>query len=125
MPISGKISVLKDALDNNIFPETSSQAVYTEDGKTVQEELNRLEGLIEQNFQNVSNGKSLIAAAITDKGVPSSGDETFKDLSVKIITLDESNEKILSFNYSFENNNPGSGAGIISLKCKSFFQLLQ
>lgn len=119
MPISGKIVVLKDSLDNNIFPETSSQAVYTEDGKTVQEELNRLEGLIDENFQNVSNGKSLIAAAITDKGVPSSGDETFKDLSVKIITLDESNEKILSFNYSFENNDPGSGAGIISLKCKN------
>ena len=35
-------------------------------------------------FQNVSNGKELIASAITDKGVYASDDDTFKDLSDKI-----------------------------------------
>lgn len=35
-------------------------------------------------FQNVSNGKELIASSITDKGVYASGDETFQELSDKI-----------------------------------------
>ena len=35
-------------------------------------------------FQNVSNGKELIASAIADKGVYASGDETFQELSDKI-----------------------------------------
>ena len=35
-------------------------------------------------FQNVSNGKILIASSITDKGVYASGDETFQELSDKI-----------------------------------------
>lgn len=35
-------------------------------------------------FQNVSNGKELIAGAITDKGVYASDDETFQELSNKI-----------------------------------------
>ena len=35
-------------------------------------------------FLNVSNGKALIASAITDKGVYASDDETFQQLSDKI-----------------------------------------
>ena len=35
-------------------------------------------------FQNVSNGKFLIASAITDKGIYASDDETFQELSDKI-----------------------------------------
>lgn len=35
-------------------------------------------------FQSVSNGKNLIAAAITDKGVPATGSDTFTTLANKI-----------------------------------------
>lgn len=35
-------------------------------------------------FQNVSNGKKLIASAITDKGIYASDEETFQELSDKI-----------------------------------------
>lgn len=38
-------------------------------------------------FQNVSNGKTLIASAITDKGVDASEDETFQSLSDKIALI--------------------------------------
>ena len=43
-----------------------------------------LQGQIDDLFQNVSNGKELIASAITDKGVDASKDETFQSLSEKI-----------------------------------------
>lgn len=39
---------------------------------------------VDELFQNVSNGKGLIASAITDKGVYASDDETFQELSDKI-----------------------------------------
>ena len=39
---------------------------------------------VNELFQNVSNGKELIASAITDKGVYASDDETFQELSDKI-----------------------------------------
>ena len=38
-------------------------------------------------FQNVSNGKKLIASAITDKGIYASDEETFQELSDKISSL--------------------------------------
>jgi hypothetical protein len=43
-----------------------------------------LQGQIDELFQNVSNGKELIASAITDKGVNASEEETFQSLSEKI-----------------------------------------
>ena len=43
-----------------------------------------LQNQINELFQNVSNGKTLIASAITDKGIEASGDETFSSLSDKI-----------------------------------------
>lgn len=39
---------------------------------------------VNELFQNVSDGKELIASAITDKGVYASEDETFQELSNKI-----------------------------------------
>ena len=38
-------------------------------------------------FQNVSNGKSLIAGAITDKGIYASDEDTFQELSDKIDSI--------------------------------------
>lgn len=39
---------------------------------------------VDELFQNVSNGKELIASAITDKGIDASEDETFQELYEKI-----------------------------------------
>ncbi|MBE9913369.1 hypothetical protein G8C92_04835 [Paenibacillus donghaensis] len=49
--------------------------------------INRVSGLQDQLdlvFQSVSDGKNAVAAAITDKGVPASGSETFPQLGSKI-----------------------------------------
>lgn len=43
-----------------------------------------LEGVLNELFTNVSNGKNQIATAITDKGVPASGGDTFSLLANKI-----------------------------------------
>ena len=45
---------------------------------------NYVNNKFDEVFQNVSNGKMLIASAITDKGVYASDDETFQELSNKI-----------------------------------------
>lgn len=49
-----------------------------------EEAITELEERIEELFQNVNNGKELIASAIIDKGIDASGDETFQSLSNKI-----------------------------------------
>lgn len=43
-----------------------------------------VEGALSELFQNVSNGKSSIAKAITDKGVPASASDNFNTLANKI-----------------------------------------
>ena len=52
--------------------------------KYVDDTATDLQGQIDELFQNVSNGKELIASAITDKGVDASEEETFQSLSEKI-----------------------------------------
>ena len=43
-----------------------------------------VEGALEELFTSVSDGKTHVAAAITDKGVPASGSDTFSQLADKI-----------------------------------------
>lgn len=43
-----------------------------------------LVGAINENFTSVSNGKSLVASAITDKGVPTASDATFQTMADNI-----------------------------------------
>jgi hypothetical protein len=47
-------------------------------------ELNSILQRLNELFQNVSNGKTLIATAITDKGTSASSSETFESLANKI-----------------------------------------
>ena len=49
-------------------------------------------GAINELFQNVSNGKELIATAITDKGVNTSSDDTFQTMADNINSISTSNE---------------------------------
>lgn len=69
------------------FEEISSQfkdiakEVGTETLKTTAQDV---KGAINEVFQNVSNGKQLIATAITDKGVTTSSDSTFQTMATNI-----------------------------------------
>lgn len=48
---------------------------------------NALSARVDQCFQNVSNGKALVASAITDKGISTSQDATFQQMANNIQSL--------------------------------------
>lgn len=58
-----------------------AKEVGTETLKTTAQDV---KGAINEVFQNVSNGKQLIATAITDKGVATSSDDTFQIIAANI-----------------------------------------
>ena len=70
--------------DGTFNPNTTFQELKTE-SKTVIGALNEV-------FINASNGKSLIAEAITGKGIIAQENETFKNLSIKIKQIKEFKE---------------------------------
>jgi len=53
-----------------------------------------VEGALNELFTSVSNGKSLIATAITDKGIPASGSDTFSQLANKIEQIEVGDYKV-------------------------------
>ena len=68
---------LKDSAGKIVVPKTYASCVYDENGETVEAKLNEV-------FQSVSNGKSLIASAITDKGITTAADATFQTMADNI-----------------------------------------
>lgn len=77
-----------DGLIDNTFPNLTTEdktligAIneINSGNESLQEQINNL-------FQNVSNGKELIASAITDKGINASDEETFQELAEKISSI--------------------------------------
>ena len=53
MPISGFIKSLKDKQGNYIFPETSSEAVYCPDGKTLEDKFTDIDLQLERIFYDI------------------------------------------------------------------------
>lgn len=56
-----------------------------------------LKGAINEVFQNVSNGKQLIATAITDKGITTSSDSTFQTMATNIGNISSKNINVEGF----------------------------
>ena len=71
---------LKDSAGKIVVPKTYASCVYDANGETVEAKLNEV-------FQSVSNGKSLIASAITDKGITTAADATFKTMADNIYSI--------------------------------------
>ena len=61
--------------------QANTAAIGTEELPTT---AKTLKGAIAETFQNVSNGKTLIASAITDKGVATSNTDTFQTMANNI-----------------------------------------
>lgn len=78
----------KDTVDNAVG--TLSSLLTTAKGNTV--------AAINELFTNVSNGKTQIASAITGKGVPASGSDTFAQLSEKIGLIQTTSFGIIDIN---------------------------
>lgn len=74
-----------DGLVDESFPSlTTEDKTLIGAINEINSENESLQNQINELFQNVSNGKELIASAITDKGVDASEEETFQSLSEKI-----------------------------------------
>lgn len=101
--------ILKDTMSGDqLFPATSIDSLYNTDGTkwtppTIPSPLNadqlqgheasyfgtatqytELSSKYDQLFQSVSNGKSLIASAITGKGISTASDATFQQMATNI-----------------------------------------
>ena len=77
-----------------------------------------LKGSIRELFQFVSNGKTLIATAITDMGIETSSDETFQQIADKIrqISGGSSGSKVVGEINNGTINLIGISAGTYTLK---------
>lgn len=53
----------------------------------VNQEIEKINTRIEELFQSVSNGKELLASALTDKGIPTLASESFEEIARKILSL--------------------------------------
>ena len=137
--INGKISILKNYDGEPTFPITSSDAVMDGDASVKEriEDINRqLDDLknnsdsneyatkseLEEVFQSVSNGKSLIAEAITDKGVETSATDTFKAMAQNIEKIQggentpvKTEELISSGNYIRQTHTVGTKMNVESI----------
>ena len=51
------------------------------------QEIEKTNTRIEELFQSVSNGKELLASALTDKGIPTLATESFEQIAQKILSL--------------------------------------
>ena len=87
------VKYLWSKVDMNDYPNNTTLMTVINAIDATKADKEDIEGLatesyvdtrIDELFQNVSNGKELIASAITDKGVYASDDETFQELSNKI-----------------------------------------
>ena len=82
---------LNDAVSNSIkFNELNEQinTIMQDIGtETLPTTAQTLKGAIAETFQNVSSGKTLIASAITDKGVPTSNTDSFQQMATNISSI--------------------------------------
>lgn len=128
--------ILKDTMSGDqLFPATSIDMLYNTDGTkwtppTIPSPLNadqlqgheasyfgtatqytELSSKYDQLFQSVSNGKSLIASAITGKGVSTASDATFQQMATNIGSIQTGHqvyaiEAINCTNSFLQWNNP-------------------
>jgi len=80
-----------------------STAVY--DNTTSGATATNVQDAIDEVFQSVSNGKTLIAAAITDKGIQTAATDSFQTMASNISSLDIATaEQIAAYNMMHTGN---------------------
>lgn len=70
---------LRDIVDN-LFTDDASKVLSARQGKI-------LDDKVDECFQSVSNGKRMIADAITDKGIETSATDTFEQMADNILAI--------------------------------------
>lgn len=86
-----KIDEKVGELDNK-SSNIKAEDIKLSDGKTVEDGITEALNKAQQAFQSASDGKQVVATAITGKGVPTSGSDTFGKMATNIdaITTDPS-----------------------------------
>lgn len=80
-------SILGQTVDIPDIPTTASQISYNNGSTSSIITSNNVQGAIDQLFTSVSNGKSQIASAITDKGVSTSANASFAAMAANIAAI--------------------------------------
>lgn len=77
---------------------------------------NNVQGAINELFQSVSNGKSLIASAITDMGIKTAKDATFQQMHNNILEISKLPDDVHQIELSVDPSDAGkvSGGGYAS-----------
>lgn len=84
-----EIRINQNGIYNTLYPTTlGSNVSYSNSSTSSLITHNNVQGAIDDLFTSVSNGKSLIASAITDKGVSTSGNASFSTMSENIKQLE-------------------------------------
>ena len=73
-------------ITNDVVSADMSTAVY--DNTTSGATATNVQDAIDEVFQSVSNGKELLADAITDKGVQTSASDSFSTMAGNISSID-------------------------------------
>lgn len=98
---------------NNLIPDVDSQLSATSTNP-VQNKV--IKARLDEVFTSVSNGKALIASAITDKGVPTQSDATFAVMAQNISDIPSgSGPKFLAGMVAFVPLRAKGGVGIGNL----------
>lgn len=119
---------LQDVNGEQILPITTSENVFTGEGVTLKETLQNLAGgggsvvvdtalsetstnpvqnkvitaKLNEVFQSVSSGKSVIASAITDKGIETDAEATFETMANNIKNISTVSIKAMTSVYDFD-----------------------
>lgn len=100
--------------------ETSSDLVLRPSGNTVEQDLTIFQTNLDGLKTSVSEGKALVAAAVTDKGVSTAADATFQTIAENIAAITVESSVYFS---EFTTPTYPTGSGSISglqLDCKNF-----
>lgn len=87
------INELSELIESKLSSDDANELIKESFSTVENEDLNTtnktLISAINEVFQSVSNGKKIIASAITDRGVLTSSDATFSDMARNIINIPE------------------------------------
>lgn len=87
------INELSELIESKLSSDDANELIKESFSSVENEDLNTtnktLISAINEVFQSVSNGKKIIASAITDRGVLTSSDATFSDMARNIINIPE------------------------------------
>ena len=92
-------TVSKNPVENRVITERLNE-IYTD-----------LENDLQEVFQSVSNGKNLLASAITDKGIQTSGTDTFQTMSDNILQISSGTGKLKVLHFY----NEGLVSGLVNV----------